>query len=101
VRSQIHFGVVFALLLAGIVPAWAEGEVHAHSRKFVKLEGCEFLDTAYADGDSFRMRLGNEEQVFRLYFVDTPESDKRFPARNAEQAVYFGFIDLQSRFEGL
>ena len=24
------------------------------------LEACEFLDTSYADGDSFRMRVGNE-----------------------------------------
>jgi len=32
----------------------------------------------------------------RLYFVDTPESDSRFPERNAEQAAYFGITPEQS-----
>lgn len=59
-------------------------------RKFAKLEGCEFLDTAYVDGDSFRMRWGSEEHVFRLYDVGAPESDTRFPERNAEQAAQPG-----------
>ena len=65
-RLPFHLGFLFALLLAAIVPAWAEGEVHARVSKFAKLEGCEFLDTAVADGDSFRMRVGSEEHVFRL-----------------------------------
>ena len=34
--------------------------------------------------------MGNDEQVFRLYFVDAPESDTRFPDRKAEQPAYFG-----------
>ena len=42
------------------------------------------------------MRVGEEEHVFRLYFVDAPESDNRFPERNAEQAAYFGITPEQS-----
>ena len=91
-----HFRLVFALLLLGGGDALTDGVVHAHSRKFVKLGDGEFLDTAYSDGDSFRMRVGGEEHVFRLYFVDTPESDSRFPERNAEQAAYFGITPEQS-----
>lgn len=36
------------------------------------------------------MRIDENEFVLRLYYVDAPESDKRFPERNAEQAAYFG-----------
>lgn len=61
-----------------------------HSRKFTRYEGCEFVSTKYADGDSFLVRIGKDEFVFRLYYVDAPESDERFPDRNAEQAEYFG-----------
>lgn len=37
-------------------------------------------------------------RIFRLYFVDTPESsaDQRFPERLAEQAAYFGITPEQA-----
>ena len=48
-----------------------------HSRHFTRYEGCEFVPTKYADGDSFKVRIGADEFVLRLYYVDAPESDER------------------------
>ena len=67
-----------------------------HSRHFTRYEGCEFVPTKYADGDSFNVRIGADEFVLRLYYVDAPESDERFADRNAEQAKYFGITPAES-----
>ena len=48
-----------------------------HSRHFTRYEGCEFVPTKYADGDSFKVRIGADEFVLRLYYVDAPESGPR------------------------
>lgn len=48
------------------------------------------MDNRYNDGDSFRVRQGDREFVFRLYFVDAPETDHGFGERVREQALYFG-----------
>lgn len=42
------------------------------------------------DGDSFRVRCGTSEFNLRLYFVDTPETNLRYPERTREQSEYFG-----------
>lgn len=72
----------------------------AISREWVRIDGCR-LDTAwgYNDGDSFRVILpdGNRA-VFRLYAVDTPETDLEFRQRVSDQAEYFG-ITLDSAVE--
>ncbi len=47
------------------------------------------------DGDSFRIQHGIEEDVFRLYFVDTCEKSERFKSRLKYQAEYFGGIRLE------
>jgi endonuclease YncB( thermonuclease family) len=70
--------------------------VSKHSRNFTRYDGCEFVPTKYADGDSFLVKIGQEEFVLRLYYVDAPESDERFPERNAEQAHYFGITPQES-----
>ena len=67
-----------------------------HSRHYARYEGCEFVPTKYADGDSFKVRIGADEFVLRLYFVDAPESDERFADLNAEQAKYFGITPAES-----
>jgi endonuclease YncB( thermonuclease family) len=41
------------------------------------------------DGDSFRLRCGDNEFNLRLYFVDAPESNLRYPERTREQSEYF------------
>lgn len=54
------------------------------------LTGCTWVDNRYNDGDSFHVRQGDREFVFRLYFVDTPETDNSFAERVQDQARYFG-----------
>jgi endonuclease YncB( thermonuclease family) len=93
-----HFvGLLAALVLftTGAALGDDSGEPK-HVKKFLRFTDCEFIDTAYADGDSFRVRVDGQERVLRLYFVDTPESDTRYPVRNAQQAEYFGFTPEQS-----
>lgn len=54
------------------------------------LEGCRLLSNPSNDGDSFHVRHEGQEYIFRLYHVDTPETDNSFPDRVRDQALYFG-----------
>ncbi len=85
----------FLLCWALTVACWADSIVPKHSRKFTRYDG-QFVETPWADGDSFKVRIGEDEFVFRLYYVDAPESDERFPDRNEEQAQYFGITPQES-----
>lgn len=53
-------------------------------------DGCTLVADKYFDGDSFQVRHGRDIFVFRLYFVDAPETENTYPQRVAEQAAYFG-----------
>jgi len=74
----------------------AETIVPKQSKNCGRYNGCEIVPTAYADGDSFRVRIGQDEFVLRLYYVDAPGSDERLPGCNAEQAHYFGINPPES-----
>ncbi|MEO8439073.1 MAG: helix-hairpin-helix domain-containing protein [Spartobacteria bacterium] len=50
---------------------------------------CRYLPNVANDGDSFHVQAGDKEYIFRLYFVDTPETDSSIPNRVAEQSKYF------------
>lgn len=52
------------------------------------ITGCRFLDSKYYDADSFHVVCGGDEKIFRLYFVDAPETDFRF-GRLYRQSEYF------------
>jgi endonuclease YncB( thermonuclease family) len=65
-------------------PAWAGWTVY---------EGCRLIDHPYNDGDSFHVKTQRRHYVFRLYFVDAPETDDDFPDRRREQADYWD-VDL-------
>lgn len=67
-----------------------------HTKTFKRYDNCEFVPGRYADGDSFMVMIGQQEFMMRLYYVDAPESDERFPDRNAEQAHYFGITPPES-----
>ena len=54
------------------------------------LEGCRLLPNIANDGDSFHVAHRGKEYIFRLYFVDAPETSEEIPARVAEQAKAFG-----------
>src|SRR5439155_18004617 len=54
------------------------------------LENCRLIPNAGNDGDSFHVGANGKEYMFRLYFVDAPETDSADPARLIEQAKHFG-----------
>ena len=87
------FGVV-TLAISGICLADNAGDP-AHVKKFLQFNACEFVETAYADGGSFPVRVDGTERVLRLYFVDAPEADTRFPQRNA--AKHYQSVTLYGR----
>jgi endonuclease YncB( thermonuclease family) len=57
--------------------------------QWVTYKDCRYLPNTANDGDSFHVRAAGREYIFRLYFVDTPETDMSIPDRVAEQAKYF------------
>ncbi|MBI2926082.1 MAG: thermonuclease family protein [Verrucomicrobia bacterium] len=57
--------------------------------EWVTLKGRRLEPHKSNDGDSFHVRHKGDEFIFRLYFVDCPETDTSVPTRNAEQRSYF------------
>lgn len=72
----------------------------AHAAEWDKLEDCQLVANEYGDGDSFHVRQNDKDFIFRLYYVDCPETDNRFPERVEEQARYFGITPAQARTLG-
>jgi len=60
------------------------------SGDWIALENCRLVPNPANDGDSFHVRVNEKEYLFRLYFVDAPETDAANPARLIEQAKHFG-----------
>jgi competence protein ComEA len=65
------------------------------------LENCRLIVNPANDGDSFHASAGDKEYIFRLYLVDTPETDEREPRRLIEQAKYFSITVPQAIEVGL
>ena len=63
---------------------------------WVTLKDCHYVANDANDGDSFHVRSGNKKYLFRLYFVDAPETDLEFGERVDEQAKYFGVTTPQT-----
>jgi len=62
----------------------------AEQKKWVKLTDCQYVEQTYNDGDSFRVKSGTNEFNLRLYYVDAPETNLRYPERTREQSEHFG-----------
>jgi endonuclease YncB( thermonuclease family) len=62
----------------------------AERKKWVMLTGCQYVPHTDNDGDSFHVRCAAAELVVRLYFVDAPETNLRYPERTREQSEHFG-----------
>ncbi len=60
------------------------------------LKDCRLIPNPANDGDSFHVSAGDKEYLFRLYFVDTPETDAMVPGRLVEQGKYFGITVPQA-----
>jgi len=74
----VFFAAVAALSAAPVPAGWTA------------LENCRLAQADYADGDSFHVIHRGRNLLFRLYFVDCPETDMRFPERIQEQMKAFG-----------
>jgi endonuclease YncB( thermonuclease family) len=53
-------------------------------------ENCTLVENPFNDGDSFHVKTGKARYLFRLYFVDAPETDPSLQDRLQEQAAYWG-----------
>ena len=73
-------------------------DVHAReqSKEWIVLEDCRLIPNPANDGDSFHVSAGAKEYLFRLYFVDAPETDEMIPRRLVEQAKYFAITVPQA-----
>jgi DNA uptake protein ComE-like DNA-binding protein len=59
------------------------------SKDWIVLKDCRLIPNPANDGDSFHVSVGEKEYLFRLYFVDAPETDEMTPRRLVDQAKYF------------
>lgn len=85
------FVFLIGLTLSGSLPLVAQQQQDDQQRaKWERLEDCRFLTNAEADGDSFHVRHQDREYIFRLYFVDAPETDAGLKDRISDQSAYFG-----------
>jgi endonuclease YncB( thermonuclease family) len=76
-------GLLFATV--GLTDAVAA----AAQANWTTLGNCQLNPNPANDGDSFHVLCNGREFIFRLYFVDTPETDNSIPKRVDEQAAYF------------
>jgi competence protein ComEA len=90
-RSWVFRTGVFLLALLGCFPTWAQVQRDAAGEsKWEVLSGSRLVTNQVVDGDSFHVMHEGREYVFRLYFVDAPESSPEFKERIEGQAAYFG-----------
>lgn len=85
--------------LIGIAVLWtAAVDVPARSgsREWIILKNCRLIPNPANDGDSFHVSVGPNEYLFRLYFVDAPETDEMTPGRLVDQAKYFAITVPQA-----
>ena len=80
---------LLAVSLAVLSAEGAESSKRAPAQ-WVPLKGCRFMGEEASDGDSFHVKFGQREFIFRLYFVDAPETDEKLKDRVKEQCEYFG-----------
>ncbi len=59
-------------------------------------EDSRLITNDFNDGDSFHVRAGRRHYIFRLYFVDAPETDLSFPERVDAQAAYWNLTPKQT-----
>lgn len=81
--TRAHAAAVLCFLAFG-------GATGRAREPWVILKECRLEENDSNDADSFHVKVGRKDYIFRLYFADAPETDASFPERVAEQAKYFG-----------
>jgi len=98
VNGRVVIAAAMALMAPALLAARSFGNAHpvaaAHGSWQV-LNNCLYVSNASNDGDSFHVSAGGKQYLFRLYFVDAPETDAGFKDRVDEQAKYFGITSEQ------
>lgn len=84
--------LLFILLLSLLVRLHADDD---EKELWETLEGCQLVSSPINDGDSFLVKQRDEQYVFRLYWVDAPESTGTYAERVSEQAHYFSIPEEQ------
>ncbi len=64
--------------------------------KWHRYDDCRLIKQDFNDGDSFHVQCGRRHYIFRLYFVDAPETDLSFPDRVDAQAKHWGLTPKQT-----
>jgi endonuclease YncB( thermonuclease family) len=72
------------------------GAESACAGKWTRLDKVAYVQNDANDADSFHAKRNRSTYLFRLYFVDAPETDQRYPDRVKEQAAYFGVTPEQA-----
>src|SRR5690349_3876415 len=80
-HGQLPLVVLAVLVLCSPSLGAREG-----SRDWIVFRNCRLIANPANDGDSFHVSVGSKEYLFRLYFVDTPETDEMTPWRVVDQA---------------
>jgi len=97
-RSSIPSRSARIVLVGAAVLSCATGNLGARdgSKDWIVLNNCRLIANPANDGDSFHVSAGPNEYLFRLYFVDAPETDEMTPGRLVEQAKYFAITVPQA-----
>jgi endonuclease YncB( thermonuclease family) len=84
--------------ISPVVAAFAVLLNSTFADEWVTLTNCRLIENESNDGDSFHVMHDEEEYLFRLYFVDAPESetDSVVAERITQQASHFGISEEQS-----
>lgn len=84
-RPQSSLSIILAICLAST----------ALADEWQTIRNCRLMENESNDGDSFHVKADGEERIFRLYFVDTPESEEGgyVEKRVTEQAQTFGITE--------
>lgn len=91
-RTSWSLGTVLLLWLAVAADLHGNQPVADGWRVY---ENCKLIENPANDGDSFHVRAGNRRHyLFRIYFVDAPETDNWPQDRVQEQADYYDGISI-------
>lgn len=69
---------------------------HAVEPDFVAFPGAKLVESGANEPDAFRVKIGDEENVFVLYFVDALEASWLHPQLIADQAKWFANVPNQA-----
>jgi DNA uptake protein ComE-like DNA-binding protein len=93
------FSRVGPTALIAVILVWGapvDVRARSQSKDWIVLKDCRLISNPANDGDSFHVSAGDKEYLFRLYFVDAPETDEMTPRRLIEQAKYFSITVPQA-----